>query len=124
PVYVLGEVERPGLVVSEGTIRVSMALAAAGGIESTGKPSSVIVVRTTDVPEATAIKVDVSKVLSGRDLSQDLILEPYDVVFVPRSVIGKVDEFVELFFSRIAPAQLFYLRGYDIAARKPLSLYQ
>ena len=33
-------------------------------------------------------------------------------------------EFVDLFFNRIAPAQLFYLRGYDIAKNKPLRVYE
>ena len=124
PVYVLGEVKRPGSITGAGTIRVSMALAQAGGMLRTGKASSVMVIRTTGVSEATAIRLDVSKVLSGRDMSQDLALEPYDVVYVPKSVIGKVDDFVDLFFGQIAPAQLFYLRGYDIAARTPLKLYQ
>ena len=124
PVYVLGEVKRPGAVMGAGAIRVSMALAEAGGILPTGRPSSVMVVRTTGVAEATAIKVDVGGVLSGRDLSQDLVLEPYDIVFVPTSVIGKIDGFVDLFFNRIAPAQLFYLRGYDIVNRKSLQFYQ
>lgn len=124
PVYVLGEVKNPGAVTGPGVISVSMALAEAGGILSTGKPSSVMVVRTTGVQEAVAIKVDVSKFLSGSDLAQDLPLEPYDVVFVPKSVIGKAGEFVDLFFTSIAPAQLFYLRGYDIAKRRPLNLYQ
>jgi protein involved in polysaccharide export with SLBB domain len=124
PVYVLGEVSNPGAVTSPAGIRLSMALAGAGGLLSTGKPSSVMIVRTTGVPEAVAIKADVSKVLSGSDLAQDLELEPYDVVFVPKSVIGKVDEFVELFFTRIAPAQLFYLRGYDIVERGGFRFYQ
>jgi len=124
PVYVLGEVKDPGAVMSTGAIRLSMALAQAGGILSSGQPSSVMVIRTTGVEEATAIKVDVAGVLSGRDLSQDLTLEPYDVVFVPQSIIGKIDEFVDLFFNQIAPAQLFYLRGYDILNKSPLRYYQ
>jgi protein involved in polysaccharide export with SLBB domain len=124
PIYVLGEVGNPGAVSSPGALRLSMVLSEAGGILSSGKSSSVMVVRTTGVPEAVAIRVDISRFLSGKDLSQDMTLEPYDVVFVPKSVIGKVDEFVDLFFNQIAPAQLFYLRGYDIANRKPLSVYQ
>ena len=124
PVYVLGEVKGPGAVKSAGVIRLSMALAEAGGMLSGGKPSSVMIIRTTGVPEAVAIKVDMTEVLSGRDMTQDLLLEPFDVVFVPKSVIGKVNEFVDLFFNQIAPAQLFYLRGYDILERRPLSLYQ
>ena len=124
PVYVIGEVGNPGLVMGAGVIRVSMALAEAGGILPSGRPGSVMVVHTSGVAEATAIRVDVAKVWSGADLSQDLSLEPYDVVFVPKSVIGKVDGFVDLFFNKIAPAQLFYLRGYDMAAKNPLRVYQ
>ncbi len=124
PVYVLGEVKRPGSVTSRGTIRLSMALAQAGGILSSGQPSSVMVIRTTGVAEATAIKVDFAGVLSAGDLSQDLTLEPYDVVFVPQSIIGKIDEFVDLFFNQIAPAQLFYLRGYDMINRGSVRYYQ
>lgn len=124
PVYVLGEVKDPGAVMSTGTMRLSMAVAQAGGILSSGQPSSVMIIRTTGVEEATAIKVDLGQVLSGGDLSQDLVLEPYDVVFVPQSIIGKVNEFVDLFFNQIAPAQLFYLRGYDILNKEPLRYYQ
>ena len=124
PVYVLGEVKEPGSVTNMGSIRLSMALAQAGGILPSGQPSSVMVIRTTGVAEATAIKIDIAQVLSGRDLSQDLVLEPYDVVFVPQSVIGKIDEFVDLFFNKIAPAQLFYLRGYDMINRGSVRYYQ
>ena len=113
-VYVIGEVGGPGRVKTIQDMTVSMALAATGGIKSTGKPSSVMVVRTYGVAEPVAIKVDVSKVLSGEDLSQDVWLAPNDVVYVPRSLIGEIDNFVDLFFNKIAPAQLFYLRGYDI----------
>ncbi len=113
-VYVIGEVSGPGRVWTIQDMTVSMALAATGGIRPSGKPSSVMVVRTYGVPEPVAIRVDISKVLSGEDLSQDIRLSPNDVVYVPKSLIGKVDEFVDLFFHRIAPAQMFYLRGYDM----------
>jgi polysaccharide export outer membrane protein len=125
PVYVLGEVRSPGQVpMVNGRISAAMAIAGAGGLLSTGKPSSVVIVRSVGVPEATAIPVDMKEVLSGRDLAQDVELVPYDIVYVPKSAIGKVAEFVDLFFAKLAPAQLFYLRGYDIAKRRPISLYQ
>jgi len=114
PIYVIGEVGRPGAIESVNELTVTSALAAAGGVLSTGKPSSVMVVRTEDVPEPVAYRVDVKDVLSGRDLSEDMALLPNDVVYVPKSFIGNVGEFVDLFFANIAPAQLFYLRGYDM----------
>jgi polysaccharide export outer membrane protein len=114
PVFVIGEVSDPGRVDVGQGLTVSMALAEAGGVKPGGRPSSIMVVRTYGVDQPLAIRVDVTKVLSGRDLSEDLRLVANDVVYVPKSVIGKVNEFVDLFFENIAPAQLFYLRGYDM----------
>ncbi|MBD3368546.1 MAG: hypothetical protein GF405_10330 [Candidatus Eisenbacteria bacterium] len=114
PVYVIGEVGRPGAIQSVSELTVTSALSAAGGLLPTGNPSSVMVVRTEAVPEPVAYRVDVNDVLSGRDLLEDMTLLPNDVVYVPKSFIGNVGEFVDLFFSSIAPAQLFYLRGYDM----------
>jgi protein involved in polysaccharide export with SLBB domain len=114
-VYVIGEVGTPGRIDMYGGLTISAALAEARGIESTGRPSSVMVVRKTGVERPIAFKVDVTKILSARDMSHDVVLRSDDVVYVPRSVIGKVGEFMDLFVDQIAPAQLFYLRGYDMA---------
>lgn len=115
PVFVIGEVDKPGRIEATGEMTVTRALASAGGLLSTGRPSSVMVIRTAGVAEPQAFKVDVSKVLSGRDMSVDMVLAPNDVVYVPKSVIGQVGEFVDLFFDNIAPAQIFYLRGWEMA---------
>lgn len=117
-VFVLGEVKYPGRLETWGGLTVSGALAAAGGFESSARPSSVMVVRTTGVEEPMAFRVDATKILSARDMSEDVLLRDNDVVYVPKSVIGQVDEFVDLFFTRIAPFQLFYLRGYDMSHLK------
>jgi protein involved in polysaccharide export with SLBB domain len=124
PIFVIGEVERPGTVDTPWTLNISMVLAEAGGLKSSGKPSSVMVVRSFGLEEPMAFRVDVSKVLSGRDLSQDVQLQAYDVVYVPKSIIGQIDEFVDLFFDQIAPAQLFYMRSYDIVKNRTFTGYQ
>lgn len=113
-VFVLGEAGAPGQVEAVPGMTVSMALAAKGGIRPTGQAGSVMVLRTYGVPEPTAYRVDMRKVLSGEDLSEDMLLIPNDVVYVPKSIIGKVDDFVDLFFNKIVPAQVFYLRGYEM----------
>jgi protein involved in polysaccharide export with SLBB domain len=120
-VYVIGEVKDPGRLEVSGGMTVTAALAGAGGIVASGRPSSVMIVRTRGVEEPLAFKVDVTKVLSARDMSHDVPLRENDVVYVPKSVIGQADQFVDLFFNKIAPAQLFYLRGYDMAHLKDSS---
>jgi len=114
PVFVIGEVRSPGSFETVQGLTVASALASAGGVLPTGRSSSVMIVRTDGVVEPTAYRVDVTDILSGRDLSQDIPLRPNDVVYVPKSFIGNVGTFVDLFFANIAPAQLFYLRGYDM----------
>ncbi len=115
PVFVIGEVDNPGRIESSGEMTVTRAIASAGGLLSTGRPSSVMVIRTTGVAEPEAFKVDVTDVLNGTNMLGDMVLAPNDVVYVPKSVIGKVGEFVDLFFDNIAPAQIFYLRGWEMA---------
>jgi protein involved in polysaccharide export with SLBB domain len=122
-VYVIGEVNRPGRYEVDAGMSVTGALAQAGGIRSSGKRSSIMVVRTAGLPEPTAFKVNVDKVFSGVDLSENALVVGNDVVYVPKSVIGQVDEFVDLFVTKIMPAELFYLHGYEIAKRTNLNLW-
>ena len=124
PVFVIGEVTRPGRIDSVSDLTVSRAIASAGGLLSTAKAGSVMIVRTVGVEKPEAYKVDLGEVLAGRDLSQDLALVPNDVVYVPKSAIGKVDEFVKLFFEEIIPAELFLLHGYDVLHAEERSWWQ
>ncbi len=114
PIFVIGEVEKPGRVDSPEPLTVSRAVASAGGFLPTAQTGSVMVVRTVGVERPTAYRVDISSVLSAEDLAQDMELLSNDVVYVPKSFIGNVGEFVSLFFDSIIPAQLFYLHGYDM----------
>jgi len=114
PVFVIGEVAKPGRVDSPEPLTVSRAVASAGGFLPTAQTGSVMVVRTVGVERPTAYQVDISRVLSAEDLAQDMELLSNDVVYVPKSFIGNVGEFVSLFFNSIIPAQLFYLHGYDM----------
>lgn len=115
PVFVLGEVAKPGRLETAEVLTVSRAVASAGGLLATAQAGSVMVVRTVGVERPTAYRVDLASVLSAGDLAQDIELRSNDVVYVPKSLIGDVGEFVSLFFNNIIPAQLFYLHGYDMA---------
>lgn len=115
PVFVIGEVAKPGRVDSPEPLTVSRAVASAGGLLPSAQAGSVMVVRTAGLERPTAYRVDLASALSAADLAQDIELLSNDVVYVPKSFIGNVGEFVSLFFDSIIPAQLFYLHGYDMA---------
>ena len=103
-VYVGGEVDKPSIVPLRGPMTSLMAVVHAGGFLDTAQVSNVVVLRKAESGGAELIKVDVRQVLNG--LQPDLVLAPYDVVFVPRSVISRIDMFVDQYIRRVLPFTL------------------
>ena len=101
-VYVGGEVHRPGMVRMSGRITVLDAIIESGGfITMSAKVSSVVVIRHRD-GKRYARSVDLRKALED-PTSEPFYLEPFDVVFVPRTAIDRVDQYVEQYVNRIIP---------------------
>jgi polysaccharide biosynthesis/export protein len=102
-VYVGGEVTQPGLQTVQGRMTLLGAVLKAGGPLRTGSIKHVILVRDTDgKPSATRYNLDA--VL--RDATGDMPLRPYDIVFVPKSAIAKVDDFVDDYIRKVIPISL------------------
>jgi polysaccharide export outer membrane protein len=113
-VYVLGEVASPGAVAIQGHLSLSQALAGAGGWSTTGQLGSVMVVRRGAFERPRAVRIDFKKVLSGDHLGYDIPLRPFDIVYVPQTVIGDAGDFADNLFSRfIVPPLNAIVRGYD-----------
>lgn len=82
--YVLGEVLRPGMYRLKEEITVLDALSTAGGPNPRGSLKGTSIIRgDTSNPER--IELDVTKLLKKADLSQNVKLEPGDVVYVPET---------------------------------------
>lgn len=102
-VYVGGEVRRPGLFPLTHRLSSIKAVLVAGGFKSTAQLTNVIVLRNVGrKPEV--FSLDARKVLEGE--TKDLSLEPYDVVFVPKSRIAQVNLFVDQWITQMIPIQL------------------
>jgi len=85
-VYVDGQVKSPGKIEIVGSLSVLEAIARSGGfMEDTAKKDEVIVMRQDQNGNSFVIKLDIAAALSGKDLSQDIQVLPYDFVQVPRS---------------------------------------
>lgn len=112
--YVMGEVTTPGAVEIKGHLTLSQAIAESGGWTTTGQLSSVMVVRRTSAEKPSAIRVDFRRVLSGQQLGYDVPLQPFDIVYVPQTVIGNAGDFVDNLFTKfIIPPLNAIVRGYD-----------
>ncbi len=101
-VYVAGEVIQPGLVDLPGQMSVLEAVMGRGGFDmTTAEISSVIVMRHED-GKRVGYKVDLKDALAG-GTSDQFLLQPQDIVFVPRTAIVNVNNFLEQYVAGVIP---------------------
>ncbi len=81
-VYVVGKVGRPGLYIMGETLRVMQVLAMAGGTTTFAKKDEILIIRTQNGAQK-VFAFNYSEVADGKDLEQNIRLEPGDTVVVP-----------------------------------------
>ena len=101
-VFVGGEVGAAGLKELVGPITVLQAVTMAGGFKDTARYNEVIVIRRDENNKPFTIKLDAEKAMKGIDLTQDIYLQPFDLVLVPKSNIADVDVWVQQYIGVIA----------------------
>ncbi len=112
-VYVAGEVIRPGAIEMPWRMTALQALMEAGGPDmKTGTTKHVLVIRQSHGEEY-GCALDLSDALAGK-ASKPLYLEPLDIVYVPRSGISKVNQWIDQYINKMVPqtgATVFYPIG-------------
>jgi len=105
-VYVMGEVTRPDKYLIDGTTSIAQLVARAGGFKDTAERSSVLVISRDKQRRPVGRLVDFEKVLYNGDTSQDIILNQYDVVHVPKTRIAWANLFVKQYINDMIPSSL------------------
>jgi len=101
-VYVGGEVRSPGLIRVRNRMTALEAVMRAGGQDpKTAAMSSIIVVRHKG-DERYGCKVDLTDELDGK-AGKVFWLQPGDIVWVPKTVITQVNDFVEQYINKMVP---------------------
>jgi protein involved in polysaccharide export with SLBB domain len=106
-VYVGGEVGSPGMIPieGEGGLTALRAIVRAGGFRNTGASSNVVILRDQQSAEPLFLTLDLAADLKG-EAGQDVVLRPNDVVFVPKTRIAKIDQFVDQYIRQLIPVSL------------------
>lgn len=81
-VYVIGKVQRPGEFLMTQTTTVMQALAQAGGMATFAAENDISILRTEGGSQQT-IPFRYDDVQYGRNLEQNIVLKPGDVIIVP-----------------------------------------
>lgn len=101
-VWVAGEVQRPGSIELLGRMTALQSILGAGLLRS-GKLENVIIFRRDDVNRDTvAYMVDLERKLDGES-QRDFVLQPYDLVYVPKTTIAKIGDFVDQYINDVMP---------------------
>jgi len=101
-VYVGGEVIRPGAIPIPGSMTVLEAIMDAGGFNlATAKPKSVVVLRRQGDKWQGTI-VDLSPIDKAKPVPL-YELEPRDIVYVPRTAIARIDQWVDQHINKMIP---------------------
>jgi protein involved in polysaccharide export with SLBB domain len=100
-VFVAGEVNQPGLLPLVGEMT---AVLQASGFRSTARTDSVILIRKGEKGEALVRKLDLEAMIEKG--KPDEPLQPFDFIFVPKSKIAKVNQFVDQYIEGIIPFTL------------------
>jgi polysaccharide biosynthesis/export protein len=80
---VLGEVTKPGSYPLTTTTTIMDAIATAGGFRDFAKKSGVYVLRKTTNGQESRLKFNYKDFIKGKDVSQNIKLEPNDTIIVP-----------------------------------------
>ncbi len=101
-VYVLGEVAAPGRFEMTGPTTLTQAISMAGGWNVGARLNQIVVFRRGDDWRLLATAIDLKAALRGNQPSPpgEIWLSDSDVVVIPKSPIRRVDDFLEMIFTR------------------------
>ena len=89
-----GEVAKPGKYDLRSDLTVTEAVAIAGGFDEKSKPSQVVLFRPVSGGGFEAKLINVKKLLASRNLSEDIRLQPGDMLYVPQNALSKIRPFL------------------------------
>ncbi len=99
-VYVTGEVILPSEVLVNGQISALSAIGRAGGFKITAQKGQIVLLRRDSENRPHLYALDLAAAMEGKDPNADVLLQSFDVLYVPRDRISNVS----LVFERIRNA--------------------
>jgi len=95
PYFIVGgEVNHPAKYELRSDIRVTEAVAIAGGLTPRAKHSQIVLFRRVSDDLVESHLLDVKAMMKSRTLAEDIHLKPGDFLFVPQNLISKIKQYL------------------------------
>jgi polysaccharide export outer membrane protein len=111
--YVGGEVNSPGLVSFDAPPTLLQALIQVGWLKASAEPRNVAIIRNAGAEVPAVLFVDVKKLVEQPGNGAEVTLQPFDVVYVPKSTVAKVGDFVDQYLDKIILTPISRLMGFS-----------
>lgn len=105
-IYVGGEVMLPAMIPFVRGTTALKAIFSVGGFRETASKKSVIIISKGPDNLPIAREVNLKGVTSGKEPGGDVILQPFDIVYVPKTSIADLNKFVEQYITKLIPGTL------------------
>jgi len=105
-IMVLGEVNNPGIFTLDTDIGILEAISKAGGTTKDAKIANVLIIRRGQ-GKPDVMSLNLKKVFKGGDISQNLLLQNGDIVYLPRVTIANVSRFFSHLSEILSPFVMF-----------------
>lgn len=112
-VHVFGMVKSPGSFEVLPNATVVQAIARAGGPTNEAALGSVVLMRRTGASTLIARKLQIDRAIGQGLVSQDPYIRRFDIVYVPKSQIASVNQFVDQFFAKLLPVPHMIIFGWE-----------
>lgn len=105
-IYVGGEVKSAGFFDLENNMTTLQAIFRAGGALNTGNLESVIIIRREKDGSPRLFSINLKQDIESKKIKNDIYLSPLDVVYIPQTMIARIDQFVEQYIDKLLPISL------------------
>lgn len=111
--YIDGEVRSPGLVRFQRPPSLHQAVVLAGGLKRSAATDQIIVIRDSGEDRPAVEVIDLEAQLQSPGRSAPFYLRSYDVVYVPKSRIAEVNDWVDQYIDEVIPQAVQSIVGFD-----------
>ncbi len=111
-VYVGGAVKTPGVMKVTLPTTLLQAVIYSSGPLTSANEEQVLIIRTGSDQAARVLTVNLEQIRKGN--APDVLLEPYDVIYLPKTTIAKTGEFVETYINALIPRNVSFPFTYEL----------
>ena len=113
-VYVGGEVKNPAVLQLKAGMTVRQAILKSGGDLPSAELGNVLVLRDQGTPRPQVFCLDLQSGLRDDANRSDMVLHAKDIVYVPKTTIAEVNQFVDHYLGQIIPRWLLFQLSYAV----------